>query len=161
MTTINKDCVVQFHYTVKDGAMSLESSYSGEPVLYLHGHGNLMPALEEALVGKANGEELSVTLPPEQAYGVREESEPRRVPIKHLLTKGKIKPGDIVQVRTEQGPMEAVVVKVGLKNVDLDTNHPYAGKTLTFEVKIMEVREATAEELAHGHAHGIGGHHHH
>lgn len=159
--TIEKDCVVQFHYCVKDGTTELESTYNDEPILYLHGHDNLMPALEEALTGKAAGDEVSVTLPPEKAYGLRKEGDTRRVPIKHLLTKGKLKPGMIVQVNTEHGPAEAVVLKVGLKNVDLDSNHPYAGKTLTFEVKILDVRDATPEELSHGHAHGIGGHHHH
>ncbi|WP_317931618.1 peptidylprolyl isomerase [Halioxenophilus sp. WMMB6] len=159
--TIEKDSVVQFHYSAKEGDTELESTYGDEPVLYLHGHDNLMPALEEALSGKSAGDDVSITLPPEQAYGERTEAEPRRVPIKHLVTKGKIKPGMIVQVNTEHGPMEAVVVKVGLKNIDIDTNHPYAGKTLTFEIKILDVRPATPEELAHGHAHGIGGHHHH
>ena len=159
--SIQKDSVVQFHYSVKEGDTELESTYNGEPMLYLHGHNNLLPGLEAALEGKPAGDEVDVILEPKQAYGERTESEPRRVPIKHLLTKGKLKPGMIVQVNTADGPAEAVVVKVGLKNVDLDTNHPYAGKTLTFSVKILDVRPASEEELAHGHAHGIGGHHHH
>ncbi len=157
---IKKDCVVQFHYRVNDGDTELESTYNEEPMLYLHGHQNLLPALEEAMEGKNIDEEFEITLPPAKAYGERTETEPRRIPIKHLLTKGKLKPGMIVRVNTKDGPAEAVVVKVGLKNVDLDTNHPYAGKTLTFAVKILDVREASPEELAHGHAHGIGGHHH-
>ncbi|BFM06673.1 FKBP-type peptidyl-prolyl cis-trans isomerase [Halioxenophilus aromaticivorans] len=157
---IDKDSVVQFHYSVKENDQTLEDTYSDEPMLYLHGHNNLMPALEEALVGKAAGDDVVVTLPPEKAYGERVEKEPRRVPKKHLLTKGKISPGQIVQVNTEHGATEAVVIKVGLKNVDLDTNHPFAGKTLTFEVKILDVRAASQEEITHGHAHGIGGHHH-
>lgn len=157
---IEKDSVVQFHYIVKENDQVLESTLNDEPALYLHGHDNLMPALEEALTNKAAGDDVLVTLPPEKAYGERVEREPRRVPKKHLLTKGKITPGQIVQVNTEHGPSEAVVIKVGLKNVDVDTNHPYAGKTLTFEVKILDVRAASPEEIAHGHAHGIGGHHH-
>lgn len=157
---IDNNSVVQFHYCVKENTEVLESSFQDDPMLYLHGHNNLLPALEEALANKAAGDEVIVTLPPEKAYGKRLDKEPQRVPIKHLLTKGKIKVGQIVQVNTDQGPAEATVVKVGLKNVDLDNNHPYAGKTLTFEVKILDVRAATPEEIAHGHAHGIGGHHH-
>ncbi len=157
---IDKNSVVQFHYCAKENDQVLESTLNDDPMLYLHGHNNLMPALEEALTNKAVGDDIVVTLSPEQAYGERVEREPRRVPKKHLLTKGKITPGQIVQINTEHGPNEAVVVKVGLKNVDIDTNHPFAGKTVTFEVKILDVRAASDEEIAHGHAHGIGGHHH-
>lgn len=160
MMTIAKDAVVQFHYSVKEGEQILETTLNDEPTLYLHGHNNLLPALEEGLLGKTAGDDIKIVLTPDKAYGNRIEKEPRRVPKKHLITKGKLTVGQIVQVKTDRGPTEAVIAKVGLKNVDLDTNHPYAGKTLTFEVKILEVREATPEEIAHGHAHGIGGHHH-
>lgn len=80
--------------------------------------------------------------------------------MKHLLTKGRLKPGQSVKVNTEQGPRDATVVKVGLKNVDLDTNHPLAGKHLQFDIEVTEVRAAAQEELDHGHAHGVGGHQH-
>lgn len=155
--TIATDKVVTFHYTLEEeGATQLESSYDGDPVFYLHGHNNLLPAMEEALTGKAPGDKFALTLAPEQAYGHRQEGASQRVPKKHLLTKGKIQPGDLVKVNSEHGPVDARVVKVGLKNVDIDANHPYAGKTLTFVMEVVAVRDATAEEIAHGHVHAHG-----
>ena len=88
----------------------------------------------------------------------------QRIPIKHLHNheklKNKIKVGMTVQVNTQNGPWDAVVLKVGKFNVDIDSNHPLAGKTLTFALEVVDVRDATPEELSHGHAHGVGGHHH-
>lgn len=158
---ISKDSVVSFHYRLSEAeGEAFENSYDSDPILYLHGHQGMLPGLEEALEGKDAGETFSVTLNPEKAYGKRRESATQRVPIKHLLTKGKLKPGMVVQVNSKEGAQEATVIKVGLKNVDVDSNHPLAGKTLTFEVEIVEVREASPEEISHGHAHGIGGHQH-
>ncbi len=162
---ISADKVVSFHYRLSEQQGELlESSYEGEPTLYLHGHDNLLPALEEAFVGKASGEKFTVDLAPEQAYGLRKEGATQRIPIKHLrdyaALKNKLKPGMRVAVNTEQGPWEAVVIKVGKFNVDIDSNHPLAGKSLTFEIEVTSVREATDDELAHGHAHGVGGHQH-
>jgi len=162
---IAADKVVSFHYRLKniDGEL-LESSYEAEPTLYLHGHGNILAALEDTLVGKAVGENISVTLSPEQAYGVRREGATQRIPIKHLheheKLKNKLKPGAIVLVNTPNGPWEAVVLKVGKFNVDIDSNHPLAGKSLIFEVEVVDIRDASADEIAHGHAHGVGGHNH-
>lgn len=155
------DTVVSFHYTLKhvDGGV-IESSQHNEPMAVLIGHRNILPALEEALQGKTTGESFSVTLPPEKAYGLRRENTQQRVPIKHLMTKGKIKPGMQVAINTEQGARHVTVIKVGKFNVDVDTNHPLAGQTLVFDLTIADVREASAEEKSHGHAHGIGGHHH-
>lgn len=158
---ITNNKVVQFNYKVFEGETELESTHSGEPVLYLHGHNNMLEALEKELEGKATGDNFKVTLDPKDAYGEITETEPRRVPRKHIITKGKLTPGMIIDVNTTDGPVAARVVKVGLKNVDLDTNHPYAGKTLTFEVDVVDVRDATEDEISHGHAHGVGGHHHH
>lgn len=163
---IEADSVVSFHYRLSEvGGELLESSYDAEPTLYLHGHGNLLPALEEALNGRQAGDKASINLEPEQAYGQRKEGATQRIPIKHLqnhsAVKNKLKPGMRVAVNTEHGPWDAVVLKVGKFNVDIDSNHPLAGKSLTFEVEIVDVRVATGDELAHGHAHGAGGHHHH
>ncbi len=158
---ISKDKVVSLHYRLKEeGGEVFEDSHEGSPVLYLHGHNNMLAGLESALEGKAAGDSFDVTLTPEQGYGVRQEGATQRIPKKHLLTKGNIKPGQIVQVNTEHGPQDAVVIKVGLKNVDIDSNHPLAGKTLVFAIEIVDVREASSEELSHGHAHGVGGHQH-
>lgn len=162
---ISADKVVSFHYRLNEtNGELMETSYDAEPTLYLHGHGNLLPALEDALNGKQTGEKISVNLEPEQAYGQRKESAIQRIPIKHLLDyariKNKLKPGMPVQVNTEQGPRNAIVLKVGKFNVDIDTNHPLADKSLNFEIEIVDVRDATPDEHAHGHAHGAGGHHH-
>jgi len=127
---------------------------------YLHGHNNILPALEKAFEGKQAGEQFQATLSPAEAYGERKEESIQRIPIKHLATKGKLQAGMAVKVNTDQGMRDVVVVKVGRFNVDVDTNHPLAGKTITFDINIEDVREAEAEELAHGHVHGVGGHHH-
>jgi len=162
---ITADKVVSFHYELSEvGGELLESSRDAEPTLYLHGHSNILPRLEEALEGKAVGEKVEVELTPEQGYGLRREGAVQRVPIKHLhnheALKNKIKVGSKVLVNTQQGPWEAVVLKVGKFNVDIDSNHPLAGKTLNFAIEVVGLRDATAEELAHGHAHGVGGHQH-
>lgn len=158
---ISRDTVVRFHYTLSevDGA-ELERSERTEPMTYLHGHGNLLRALEDAMAGRCAGERFSATLGPAEAYGERLENAVQRVPIKHLLYTGKLRPGMAVKVNTDHGPKDVRVVKVGRFNVDVDTNHPLAGLSLTFDVEILEVRAATPEELAHGHAHGPGGHAH-
>ncbi|HOY23866.1 MAG TPA: peptidylprolyl isomerase [Cellvibrio sp.] len=162
---ISADKVVSFHYNLNDVDGSLlETSYDSDPTLYLHGHGNILASLESALEHKAAGDKVSVTLAPDQAYGERKEGAVQRIPIKHLhnhaVLKNKLKPGITVQVNTQHGPWEAIVLKVGKFNVDIDSNHPLAGKTLSFEIEVVDVREASSEELAHGHAHGAGGHHH-
>lgn len=163
---IEKNTVVAFHYRLWDQSGSepkqLETSFGSEPSLYLHGHQNIMPALEEAMLGRQIGDIFSQQLSPERAYGKRRPNAQQRVPIKHLLGQGKTKPkiGDIVNINTEQGPKQATVIKLGLKNVDVDNNHPLAGKPIQFDIEIIELRAATAEEIAHGHAHGPGGHQH-
>lgn len=110
------------------------------------------------------GDTLHLTLTPEQAYGEHKEGQQQRVPIKHLqgLPKGvrNWKPGMVAVVQTDQGMRQVTVVKPGLKMVLVDTNHPLAGKTLTYDIEVVSVRPATDEEIAHGHAHGVGGHHH-
>ncbi|MFG1490128.1 peptidylprolyl isomerase [Oceanospirillum sp. HFRX-1_2] len=159
--SISKDKVVQFYYTLKDEAgQTLESNVGADPVAYLHGHKNMMPGVEKALEGRDAGEEFSVTLPPEETYGLRRDDSEQRVPTKHLMGAKKWKPGMMAVVQTEQGQRQVTVVKVGKFMVTVDTNHPMAGKTLTFDLIIADVRDATPEEVAHGHAHGIGGHHH-
>jgi len=160
---IKKDTVVSFHYRLKNEAgEEIENSYDSEAVAYLHGHGNIIGGLEHALEGKSGGENVSVTLSPKEAYGERVENAVQRVPIKHLYNAGKtkLKPGQVVAINTENGPKQATVIKAGKFNVDVDLNHPLAGQTLTFEVGIQSIRQATEEELSHGHAHGPGGHQH-
>lgn len=159
---INKDAVVQFHYDLYlNQDERLESSRNTEPMAYLHGAGNIIPGLEQALEGKAAGDQLDVTIPPEQGYGPHKEGMQQRIPLKYLKhVKGKLKPGMQVPVQTDQGQRTVTILKVGLKTADVDGNHPLAGKTLRFVVDVMAVREATAEEKSHRHAHGVGGHQH-
>ncbi len=159
---IAKDTVATFHYTLAEqGGDFREDSREDHPVAYLHGHDNILPALEVELVGKQTGDKLSVTLTPEQAYGLRNPALQQRMPIKHLKYNGnKLRAGDIAWVETEEGLRQVTVLKPGKFMAEVDTNHPLAGKTLTFDIEVVAVRAATDEELAHGHAHGEGGHHH-
>jgi FKBP-type peptidyl-prolyl cis-trans isomerase SlyD len=165
--SIKDNCVVSFHYRLceidQNGIKSawLEQSMGREPLLYLHGHGNLIPGLENVLAGKKIGDEVKVTLSPELAYGPRHPHAVHRVPLKHLLKSHRqILPGQIVTLQTDKGPKNVVVIKVGKFNVDVDVNHPYAGRILHYEIQVDNVRAASAEEIAHRHAHGAGGHHH-
>ncbi len=166
---IGKDCVVAFHYSLCEvnaaGELSgwLEKSASRDPLLYLHGHANVIAGLEEALEGKTEGDKISITLGPEQAYGPRRPNSVQRIPIKHLHLRPdqkQLKAGEIVAIQTHNGIRNALVVKAGRFNVDVDTNHPYAGRTLHYEIEVVGVRPATPEEIEHRHAHGHGGHHH-
>lgn len=159
---IEKDKVISIFYHLRDAdGEALENTQDGIPLAYLHGHNNLLPALEKAMEGHKAGDKLSLTLQPEEAYGPVREGATQRVPIKHLLGSPKrLRPGMLVRVQTDRGAISARVLKVGKFMVDVDLNHPFAGKTLIFDIEVTSVREASAEEIAHGHAHGEGGHHH-
>lgn len=159
--TITKNSVVQFHYTLTDeNGEQLESSRDGDPVAYLHGHNNMIVGVEKALEGKTEGDEFTVTVSPEDGYGEINPDAVQRVPTKHLQGAEKWAPGMVATVNTEQGKRQVTIVKVGRFMVTVDLNHPLAGKTLTFAINVENVREATEEEISHGHAHGVGGHHH-
>lgn len=159
---IAQDTVATISYKLsEEGGALLEQSDEGIPMAYLHGHKNILAGLEEALEGHEEGDEVSVTLAPEQAYGAVQPNAVQKVPVKHLVGKYKrLLPGMLVKVNTERGTRDARIVKAGKFMVQIDTNHPFAGKTLTFNVVVRDVREATPEEMSHGHAHGLGGHHH-
>ena len=159
---ISKDKVITFFYSLKDlQGPELENNQGSVPMAYLHGYKNILPALEKEIEGMSEGESKEVTLSPENAYGLRNDNALQKVPIKHLAGKYKrLLPGMLVKVNTEKGLVNASVVKAGKFMVNLDMNHPFAGKTLVFSISIKSIREATAEEISHGHAHGEGGHHH-
>lgn len=158
---ISDNKVVQFHYTLKDeSGTEVESSHEGDPVAYLHGHKNMIAGLEKALTEKAAGDKFTATVSPEEGYGERDENATQRVPVKHLQGAKKWKPGMTAVVQTEQGARQVTVIKAGRFMVEVDINHPLAGKTLTFDVEVVDVRDATEEEIDHGHAHGVGGHQH-
>ena len=158
---ITKDTVVQFHYVLKNEAgEEIENSHDIDPIAYLHGHNNMIVGVEREMEGKSEGDTYSVTLQPEDAYGERQEDAIQRVPAKHLQGAEKWKPGMVAVVNTEQGQRQVTVIKAGKFMVTVDLNPPLAGKVLTFDVDIKSVREATEEEVEHGHAHGVGGHQH-
>ena len=157
---IAKDSVVRFHYSVSEpGQESLESSRDREPLAILIGHGNIIPGLEAALQDREAGESFGVDVAASEAYGERRDGLTQRVPKKHFGAQ-KLEPGQQVVLQTNFGPRAVTIQKVGMSVVDVDLNHPMAGKDLHFDVEIVEVREAAAEELAHGHVHGDGGHQH-
>ena len=159
---IEDNKVVSFHYTLTDSeGQQLDSSRDhGQPMSYLQGAGNIIPGLEKAMLGKSAGDAFNVTVPPEEAYGPRNDANVQRIPLKRLGNMEKPRPGQVLGFQTEQGPVQVTVVKVGRFNIDVDANHPLAGKELTFDVEITEVRDATEEELNHRHAHGPGAHDH-
>lgn len=159
---IGPKTVATFHYTLRNEAdTELESSRGADPSAYLYGANNIIPGLEAAMTGKTTGDIFSATIAPQDAYGLRNPEKTQRVPMKHLSFKGKLRPGMVVQLSTSEGMRAVTVTKAGRHSADIDTNHPLAGQTLSFDIEITDVREASAEELAHGHAHGPGGHHHH
>jgi len=154
---IEDNSVVRLHYTVSEpGVGQIESSREGSPISVLIGHGNIVPGLEDALRGHEAGETFNVSIGPEQGYGLRREGMVQRVPRKHF--KGaKLVPGQQVVLPTPQGQRAMTIQKIGMSVVDVDLNHPMAGKTLDFDVEVLEVRAATEVEIQHRHAHGDGG----
>jgi FKBP-type peptidyl-prolyl cis-trans isomerase SlyD len=155
---VEKDKVVGFHYTLSSQeGRQLETSREGEPVSYLHGAGNIIPGLEREMAGRAPGDHFSVTVQPEDGYGPRNAANIQRIPLKRLGNIPKPKPGEVLGLQTNQGPVQVTVIKVGKFNIDVDANHPMAGQVLNFEVEITSIRDASEEELNHGHVHGPGG----
>jgi FKBP-type peptidyl-prolyl cis-trans isomerase SlyD len=158
---IEADTVVSFHYTLRDDSgKELETSRGTQPSAFLVAHNNILPGLEAAMAGKSAGDVFTVELAAQDAYGLRDPDKTQRVPAKHLAFKGKLRAGAVVQLNTSEGMRPVTVLKAGRHSADIDTNHPLAGQALAFDIEIVEVRAASAEELAHGHAHGPGGHHH-
>lgn len=158
---IGKDKVVSIDYTLT-GAQGnvLDSSKGRGPLAYLHGNNNIIPGLESALEGKAQGDQITVSIPPEQAYGLQDPKMVQVVPRSAFQGAPTITPGMQFQGNTQAGPRVITVTKVEGDNITIDANHPLAGQTLNFDVKVVDVRDATQEELSHGHVHGAGGHQH-
>ena len=153
-----KDKVIAIHYTLTVDGEKVESSHDRDEQLWiLLGHGQLIPGLETALEGHEAGETLSVDVAAAEGYGERQEGQIQRVPKKYFQHAKHLKPGMTTVLALKEGGQRAVTVhKVGMSAVDVDLNHPMAGKTLDFDVAIQEVRDATEEELKHGHAHPPG-----
>jgi FKBP-type peptidyl-prolyl cis-trans isomerase SlyD len=162
MTTIAKDKAVSIHYTLTlDGGQVIDSSEGKDPLVYLHGHGNIIPGLEKELVGKGIGEKLSVTVVPEEGYGVHNPGLIQEVPREAFQGVDNLEVGMMFQAPGEGGQIQLIrITGIEGDKITVDGNHELAGKTLNFAVEISEIREASPEELTHGHVHGAGGHQH-
>jgi FKBP-type peptidyl-prolyl cis-trans isomerase SlyD len=151
---ISSGKAVHIDYTLKnDAGKVLDSSEGREPLAYLHGAGNIIPGLEAALDGKETGDTLSVSIPPEQGYGERKEEMMMTADPTQFPNPAMVQVGARFQIQTEQGRYLATVTAVTADAVTLDLNHPLAGETLHFDVEVMDVQEASEEEIAHGHVH--------
>ncbi len=158
---ITENAVVLFHYILTDGdGVQLDSSTDTAPLAYIHGHKNIIPGLEQAMEGKKEGDTMKVTVPAADAYGEYQDHLVQEVPRQAFQGIDDVKPGMRFEAQTPSGPVSVVVTAATDDTVTVDGNHPLAGKELTFDVKIETVREASEEELAHGHVHGAGGHEH-
>jgi len=158
---IEQNSVVTLHYTLKDNDGKVIDQSDDGSFLYLHGAMNIIPGLENALLGKSAGDELSVKIAPEEGYGVKEESRIQEVPKEMFESNEEIKAG--VQFHAQGPDGNAVVVTVTEVKDDVvvvDGNHALAGVDLNFEVKVVDVRAASEEEIEHGHVHGAHGHQH-
>ena len=155
---IGTNNVVSIHYTLRDETGEvLDASEGREPLDYIHGSGQIIPGLENALEGKSKGEELAVVIEPVNGYGTRDESLVHEVPKSEFETPDEIEVGMQFRVGDEGGTLVMVVAGVGDDVVTLDGNHPLAGVTLSFDISIADVREATEEEIkASQHVHGSG-----
>lgn len=158
---IAERCVALFHYTLtNDAGEVLDSSEGREPLAYLHGAGNIVPGLETAMAGRSAGDAFKVDVAPEQGYGTRHQELVQVVPREAFRGVEAVEVGMQFQAQTPQGALAVTVTEVGADTVTVDGNHPLAGETLHFAIEVTEVREASAEELQHGHVHGPGGHQH-
>ncbi|WP_029407656.1 peptidylprolyl isomerase [Thiomicrorhabdus sp. Milos-T2] len=158
---IENDKVVQIKYTLTDAQGNLLDASGDEPLAYLHGNHNLIPGLEAELSNKQAGDKFVVTIPAEEAYGEKQN---------HLIQDGvpkemfqgvdNIEVGMRFEAQSEQGFHSVVITEINDETVTVDGNHEMAGMDLTFDIEVIDVRDATEEEISHGHAHGTGGHHH-
>jgi FKBP-type peptidyl-prolyl cis-trans isomerase SlyD len=158
---ITKDSVVSIDYRLHlgDGEV-VDESDPGEPLVYLHGHGETVPGLENALEGKAVGDKLQVKVSPDEGYGDHDPEKIESVPRGEFPDELELKVGSVLTATDDDGnEMDFLIKEVKGDSVVVDFNHPLAGKTLHFDVTVREVRAATPEELEHGHVHGPGGEH--
>lgn len=155
--TISQDKAVTIHYSVhdKDGQL-LDQSSKEQPLAFIFGRGMLIPGLEKALEGKTSGDQVDAEVPSDEAYGERHDELVQTVP-RNLFGEQEVNPGMQFRATTDNGEQSVMIVEVKEDEVTVDGNHPLAGVDLQFKVEVVEVREASAEELEHGHIHGPGG----
>ncbi len=159
---ISKHKVATIDYTLTDDSKNvIDTSEGREPLAFIHGTGQIIPGLESALEGASAGDNMSVSISPDQGYGERNEELVMDVPRSNFEGADKLEAGMTFHTQSESGNVQIVtVVDVSDDMVKVDANHPLAGNTLNFDVTVVEVRDATDEELDHGHVHGPGGHEH-
>ena len=159
---IKQHSVVTIHYELKNSEGDvLDSSKGQDPLVYLHGAGNIIVGLEEQLIGKKVGDVVEAIVSPEKGYGLPVDALIQTVPREAFGDEiEKVEVGMRFQAETEQGPVPVVVTAMDEKTVTVDGNHPLAGQELHFTVSVSEIREASKEEIDHGHVHGPGGHQH-
>ena len=159
MSAINAQKVISIDYTLtNDAGEEIDSSSGSGPLVYLHGAGNIIPGLENALTGKTVGDQLNVSISPEDAYGQKEGPGPQAVPREAFPPEAVLETGVSFIIQLEDGSEKMVwISQVTEQLVFLDSNHPLAGETLHFDVTVREIREASEEELSHGHPHAPGG----
>jgi FKBP-type peptidyl-prolyl cis-trans isomerase SlyD len=158
---INNDKVVVLHYAVSDSENTLiDSSYDDKPLAVIHGTGYLIPGLEQALTGHKAGDQLEVEVQAEQAYGQRIEEYVQTVPKAMFEEINDLAVGTQLRATTDDGEQTVIVIDVQDDEITVDGNHPLAGIDLKFDVEILEVREASKDELAHGHVHRDDGNEH-
>jgi len=156
--TITAHKAVEIHYTLtNDAGEVVDSSLDVEPLPYIHGTESLVPGLEKALDGKAVGDKIVVSVSPEDGYGEVTPELTQVVPRELFEFDGDIEVGMRFEAEAENGIELVTVIAVDEKAVTIDANHPLAGQTLNFDVEVISVRDATSEELEHGHVHGAGG----
>ena len=155
---IENEKVALFHFRLKNQqGITIDSSDGQPPLGYIHGFNNLMPGLENALAGHRKGDKFSVSLTPEESFGPHDEELVKDIPISEFENPHELKPGTNLQVHSKDGDQIVTVVEVLESFVKIDFNHPFAGQTLLFSIEVVEVRDATPDELDHGHLHGSGG----
>jgi len=158
---IGNNCVVSINYTLKnDSGSVMDESPEGQPLVYLHGAAGIIPGLETELTGKAIGSEFKVSITPEEAYGEHQPHLVQQVERNQFPADIDLTVGMQFQAQTEGGPMPVIITELSDETVTVDGNHPLAGLNLHFEGSIADVRDATEEEISHGHPHGPGGHDH-
>lgn len=155
---IANNTVVSINYTLKNAQGTvIDQSPEGQPLIYLHGHKNIIPGLEAALIDKSVGDSVETSIAPEEAYGTVNPALIQEVPREQFQGIATLEVGMQFQASTEQGPIPVVITKVEDDLITIDGNHPLAGESLYFSVQIEDIREATEEEIAQGHLQPAGG----
>ena len=155
---VEKDKVVRVYHEMRDDDGQSLADTQVDGFEYIHGHGNLIPGLEAALEGHAEGDEVEVTVEPEEAYGLHDAEAVVDVPRERIEAQAELAPGNMVEAHGPEGRIEMLILEVGDETVKVDLNHPLAGFRLHFAARVGTIRDAHPDEIKHGRVHP-GGHH--